>query len=639
MMKLKQFKKFEKDIKNLHLLHFNGSIFIILLIALLVHYVGIIPPPIDAKILILVASIAVVPVAWRTVIALKKKTISIDLLVVVALVASLLAGEFPSAVIIALMLTSARMLAITTENKARQAIKSLLKLKPKLIHIRIGDEIKEVSPENVKKGDLVVVELDERIPVDGVITEGDATVDQSSLTGESIPLQKKTGDSVLSSTFVVSGNITIRAERVGKETTLEKIIDLVEKAETNKPAISIFSDKLAVYYTITVVVATVLIYLFSHNLSLVLSVILIVSAEDIAIAIPLAFVAAIGHAAKRGAIIKGGNYLEGLKKVKILIVDKTGTLTKGKLKVDDIFIFGDWEKEKVLSLAASIACESNHPTAKAILQYTQEHNCKFKQPDRLKEISGQGIEAFINDKKIIIGRLSYLQEEQVSVTPHQLRDLEREKDRGLNITAVGYDGELIAFFALADEIKPGTKEVLTELKHLGVEKIVMLSGDNEKIAGRVASIVGITDYHANLLPEDKITYLKKYMSAKYKVMAAGDGVNDAALLSAADIGVAMGGIGADATVESADIVLMQDDLAKLPELIKLSKFTLGVVYQDLVIWAIINSAGLVLVFAGLLLPTGAAVYNFLGDFPPLINSIKLLRLRKGEYKQPLLTKR
>lgn len=630
MIKIISLKELERDPQNLHLLHFNGNLFVILVIALVTHYTRIIPPTVDTYILVTVAVIAVIPVTWRTIQVLRGRRMSIDILVIVALIASLAAGELPSAVFIALMLTSARMLGIATENRARDAIKSLLKLKPKVIRVKVGDQIKEIAPEQVNKGDIVVVELDERIPVDGIIIEGNATVDQSSLTGESLPLSKKVGDTVFSSTFVVSGNLLIRAEKVGKETTLEKIIELVEKSEKNKSTISIFSDRLAIYYSIAVVFATVIIYFFTHNLSLVLSVILIVSAEDIAIAIPLAFVAAIGHAAKRGAIIKGGNFLEAIKDVRVLVVDKTGTLTKGKLKVEDMFIFDQWEKNQVLSFTAAVANQSNHPAAKALLRYTEEQNTKPAQSSKFDEQSGQGMESLIDGKKIIIGRLSYLQNEKVNITPHQLRDIQREKDRGVNTTLVAYNGELIAFFALADEIKPGTKEVISDLKLLGVNRIVMLSGDNEKIAERVAKQVGITDYHANLLPEDKITYLKKYLSGRYKVMAAGDGVNDAALLSAADIGVAMGGIGADATIESADIVLMQDDLAKLPELIKLSQFTLNVARQDLIIWAAINGLGLILVFGGILLPTGAAMYNFIGDFPPLLNSVKLLRLQKGE---------
>jgi Cd2+/Zn2+-exporting ATPase len=577
-----------------------------------------------------IASIAALPIIRHAIHGLKNRTLSIDLLVIVALIASLFASEFVSAVFIALMLTSARMLAIATEDQARRAIQSLLKLKPQVVRIRVGEGTSEVAPDSVKKGDLVVVELGERIPVDGTVVDGEASVDQSSLTGESLPLDKKSGGMVYSSSLVVSGNIVIRADKVGKETTLEKIILLVESAETNKSKITVFSERLAIYYTIIIVISTILIYAFTHSISLVLSVVLIVSAEDIAIAIPLAFVAAIGHAAKRGAIIKGGNYLEGLRKVKVLIVDKTGTLTKGNLKVADFFVFDKWSRDDVLSLAATATNESNHPAAKAVLQFAKDQNCKFKETQKFEEKSGKGIEAIIDNKKIILGRLTYLQSEKVAITPHQLRDIEREKDRGVNTTLISYNGELIGFFSLADEVKPGTKEVIAALKLLGVERIVMLSGDNEKIAARVATEVGITDFHANLLPEDKITYLKKYLSPDYKVMAAGDGVNDAALLSAADIGVAMGGIGAETTIESADIVLMQDDLAKLSELIKLSTFTIGVAYQDLAIWGIINTIGLFLVFNGLLLPTGAAVYNFIGDFPPLLNSVKLLRLKKIE---------
>ncbi len=604
-----------------------------LIVALVAHYTAILPSNADTFVLSAITLVAVTPVVWRTALALKKKTISIDLLVIVALFASLIAKELVSAVFISLMLTSSRILALSTEDQARRAIQSLLKLKPQKVRVKHGDRIEEISPENVQKGDIVVVELGERVPVDGTITNGTATVDQSSLTGESLPLEKKGGDSALSSTLVVSGNLEIRAEKVGKETALEKIIELVEKSEVNKSKISTFSDNLAIYYSIVVVLGTALIYFYTHNLALILSVILIVSAEDIAIAIPLAFVAAIGHAAKRGAVIKGGNYLEALRRAKVLVVDKTGTLTKGKLKIENVFTFGDMDKKRLLSLVAPIAAQSNHPAAIALLQFVETENPTHQTAHSFEEQSGRGMQALVDGIKVMVGRQIYLEDAGIMIDPNQLNEIVKEEENGANVTLVGCDGKLAGFFTLLDEIKPGTKEILTEMKQLGVSRIVMLSGDNEKIAARVAKEVGITDFHADLLPENKITYLKKYLHHQHTVIAAGDGVNDAALLSAADIGVAMGGIGAETTIESADIVLMQDDLAKLPELIKLSRFTIGVAYEDLAIWAAVNALGLYLVFSGILLPTGAAIYNFAGDFPPLLNSIRLLALHKKAAKK------
>lgn len=623
----KIFKNLEKNIKKYGMLKFDGVLFIILTIVLLIHYTISFPYNTDDYILIALAVVALLPVARRVIQAFLNKKITFDLLVAVAMIASLIGRELVATVFIGLMLTSARVLSIYTENQARRAIKSLLKLKPKKAKIKTSGGISEISISKIKKGDLVVAELGDKIPADGTVVEGEAAVDESSLTGESLSVDKKTGDRVLSATDIASGNLTILVEKVGKETTLEKIIDLVEKAQATKPKISAFSDMLATYYAVVMLLGIIIIYIFSHNLNLVLSVILIVSAEDIAIAIPLAYVAATGHAARRGAIIKGGNFLDGLRKTKVLIVDKTGTLTFGKLKVENLFIFENYKKENVLSLAGAVSILSNHPSSKTILKYAEEQNIKPKQPEKFEEKNGKGAEAVLDNKKIIIGKLSYLEEEGVKITRRQLRDIEREKNKGFNITLIAYDGKLIGFFVLSDEVRPNVKNIISELKRLGIKKVVMLSGDNEKIVARVAKQVGIGEYYANLMPEDKLTHLKKYLNPKYKVLAVGDGVNDAALLNAADIGVAMGGIGADITVESGDIVLMQDDLSRMPELFKLSRFTLSVAYQDLIIWAAVNSVGLFLVFIGVLLPAGAAAYNFIGDFPPLFNSIKLLKLR------------
>lgn len=625
-----KFKILEGEVKNLYTVYFNSSLLVILLLTLILHFWNVIPLPLDNLILGVVTIIAIIPILWQMTKVFKNRKIPFDFLVTIALVGALISGEIVSAVFIGLMLTSARILGIYIEDKARHALKTLLKLKPHKVRILFNNQFTEVAPDKVNKGDVVVVELGERIPIDGIIIDGIATVDESSLTGESLPVEKRVGDNALSSTVVLFGNLTIRAEKVGKETTLEKIIELVNKAEANKSKISSFSDKLAIYYSVIVVFGSILIYLISNNFSLVLSVILIVSAEDVAIAIPLAFVSAIGHAAKRGVIIKGSNYLEGLRNVKVLMVDKTGTLTIGKLKVEEVFIFNKFKEEQVVSYAAGMSSLSEHPSAKAILSHAEINKIEPKKIRNFREESGKGSRATINGKEIIIGKLNYLKENKVIITDSEIKKIEKEKEKGVNTTLISYNKKLIGFFTLTDQIKPDVKGIIAELKQLGVAKIVMLTGDNEKIALRIAKEAGITDFHANLLPEDKIKYLKKYLNPKYKVMAIGDGVNDAALLTAADIGVAMGGIGADVTIESGDIVLMHDDLRRIPELIKLSHYTMNIAYQDLAIWAVTNSIGLLLVFGGYLAATGAAAYNFFGDFPPLLNSTRLLGLRKKE---------
>lgn len=611
-------------------LDLDKILFAALAIVLVIHALGLVPSDFDLIILVAVAAIATLEVVIGAFKEIKEKKISIDLLASIALIFSLLAREYASAVFINLMLTSARILGSYTERRSRRAIENLLKLKPEKSRIKKNGEVLGIAVSKIRVGDLVVAELGERIPIDGEIVEGEATVDESSLTGESLPVDKKTGDPVFSSTVIVSGNLLIKTEKIGKETALEKIIELVNRAAAHKPKITTSTDKFTTWYVILMFAGSAILYAVTSNLILVLAVVLVVSADDIAVAIPLAFLASIGHAAKRGVIIKGGDFLEGLNKAKVIITDKTGTLTYGRLKIKDFFVFDNWKSKDVLFLAGSASLLSSHPSAKAILKYIEEKNIKPVEPEKFEEYSGKGSVAWFKDKKIITGRTSFLEESGVNMTGHQRTDIAREKDKGLNTTLISYDENLVGFFTLADEVRPNVKNIIFDLKNLGIEKIVMLTGDNEKIAKRVAGTVGITDYHANLLPEEKLKYLKKYLSKDYKTIAIGDGVNDAALLNAADIGIAMGGIGADVTVESGDIVLMADDLSKVPETMRLAKYTNKVAGQDFIIWAITNGVGLYLVFSGfipaVILPTFASAYNFLTDFVPIINSMRLFSL-------------
>jgi len=609
---------------------------VVLIIVLVVHYFKVFSFDLDNFVLILVALIATLPVVWNAVKALKKRQIGIELLASIALIFSFLAKEYASAVFINLMLTSARILGAYTENRSRRAIQNLFKLKPEKARIRVNNEVLEVAIDKIRKGDLVVVELGDRIPIDGNVMEGEAEVDQSSLTGESLPVDKKIGDQVYNSTVVISGNLIIKAEKIGEETTLEKIIQLVEEAARHKPGITTSVEIFTSWYVILMLIGSGILYFISRDLSLVLAVVLVVCADDIAVAVPLAFIASIGHAAKKGVIIKGGDFLEGINKAKVLIVDKTGTLTRGKLKVENFFVFNDWKSNDVLQFAGAASLLSSHPSAKAILKYAEENNIKPQQSDNFEEKSGKGAEIMVKGKKIVTGKMSFFEELGIKMSDYQKRDIEREKDKGLNTTLIGYDGSLIGFFTLTDEIRPNVKNILSELKDLGIEKIIMLTGDNEKIAKNIAEKVGITEYHANLLPEDKLKYLKKYLSKNYKVMAIGDGVNDAALLNAADISIAMGGIGADVTIESGDIVLMQDNLSQVPETIRLARYTARVSKQNFVIWGITNGVGLYLVFSGfvpvIILPTFAAAYNFLTDFVPILNSTRLFNFHIAKNK-------
>ncbi|MFA5386547.1 MAG: cation-translocating P-type ATPase [Candidatus Paceibacterota bacterium] len=581
---------------------------------------------IDTVVLIIVSIIGVLPVLYSAIKALLSRKITVDLLASIALIFALLAREWHSAVFISLMLASARLFARYTENQARQSIKSLLKLRPERIHIRAGDKIIEVGINEIKVGDLAIVEAGERIAVDGEIVSGNASIDQSSLTGESEPITKTIGDEVLSSTLNLSGSIIVKAKKVGKDTTFSKILELVEKSQSGKAPISSIVERFSGWYIFFTLVGAALLLSFSHNLTLVLSVLLVTCADDLAVAVPLAFTAAIGTAAKRGIIVKGGSFIEGITKIKTMVFDKTGTITEGRPSIQKVVTFKDYPEKDFLAVLGAIENVSTHPAAKAIYQFVRQKNIELPSFTSLEEWPGYGIEAVIDGKKIFAGKLSFLEKKDIIFSNEERKIIDQEKNQGRTVTILGINQEAIGFVSLADTIKPHAIHMLADLERNGVDRLIMLTGDNEKVAEEIAKISHIPEFHANLMPEDKISFLKKLIGPKRKVAMVGDGVNDAAALALADVGIAMGAIGSDSAIETADVVLMKDNLFNIPDLMDLSRYTMKVVRQDLIIWGATNLVGLALVFLHFLTPTGAATFNFLTDFLPLFNSLKLFRL-------------
>lgn len=579
----------------------------------------------NETVLMIISVIATSTVFFSAFQSLKNKKISIDLLASIALVVALFEKEWVAAIFINLMIASARAFINYVKIKSHLAIESLMKLKPKEVKIEKDGRIMEIPIENVKKGDKVVIELGERVPVDGVVEKGEATIDQSSLTGESIPIFKKKGDMILSFTTVISGSLVVSAEKIGKETTFEKVVALVRQSQVNKAPIYTLIDKFAKWYVISTILGSFLVYLLLKDTNLVIGFLLVSCADDIAIATPLALMSAVTHSAKHGAIIKGGDYLEGLAKIKTIIFDKTGTLTLGKLRIEEIFSFNEKSKDEILELAAVASSCSSHPIAHAIANFAKEKNMPIAEPENFEEYGGRGMSAFYKGKKILVGKLSFFQDLKIAINQQHLSEIKKAISNKFNVALVAYDGKLDGFIALIDEIKPKIREIMEKLKNLGIEKTVMLTGDNEIIAQKVAQETGIDEFHANLLPTDKLDYLKKYLNKKYKVAMVGDGVNDAPALALSDVGIAMGAIGSDAAIEAADIAIMKDDLSQIPELMKIGHSTMRTIRQNLILWGILNLFGFTLVFLHILSPSGAAAYNFITDFIPIFNSLRLFR--------------
>ncbi|MDD2753402.1 MAG: cation-translocating P-type ATPase [Candidatus Portnoybacteria bacterium] len=583
---------------------------------------------IDVPVLIAVSVAGLLPVIFNAIKSLIQKHLTIDLLASVALIFSLLAGEWHSAVFISLMLASARLFTRYTAGRAKRSIGGLLKLRPVMVHLVGADgKPKETHIDEIKVGDIVMVESGERIAVDGIVQSGEASIDQSSLTGESNPVGKKTGDEVLSSTLNVGGSLIVRATKVGADTAFAKILELVEKSQDSKAQIVSVTEKFTGWYILATFILAGVSYYLTRNIGLSLAILLVTCADDLAVAIPLAFSAAIATLAKRGIIVKGGNFIEGLSETKIMIFDKTGTITEGQPQVVEVATFHGYSKEKFLALLGAAEQDSAHPAARAAQKYVAEKNITVPPITLVHEEPGFGIKGRVDGQEVVAGKVKFLKDNGIDFSPDELDAIEEQKKKRRMLTSLGIGKELLGFISFSDAVRPVAPLAIAQIKEFGVKRTVMLTGDNEKIAGEVAKMVGIDELQANLLPQDKVNFIKGVLSPKYKVAMVGDGVNDAAGLALADIGIAMGSIGSDAAIGSADIILAKDNLRGLAEVMNLGRFTMKIISQDLWVWGTVNVMGLALVFMGYLDPGAAAAYNFITDFLPLLNSLRVFRFR------------
>ncbi len=608
-------------------LRIEVAFLVVFILAFGARILGLIPAEFEMEIIGVIAFVGLVPVAKSALESLREKRINVDLLATIALFFSFITQEWISVLFINMMLSAARILDLYTKRRVHDSLKSLAKIKPLFARVIRDTEAIDIPVSEVRIGDLVLVNLGEQIPVDGYIAKGSATVDQSSLTGESVPVLKSEGEKVLSATVVVSGNITIHTEKVGAETTFERMIKLVESSQSAKSRIKTLAERFASWYIGIMLIVSIVTYLMTGDTRLVLAIVLVVCADDIAIAIPLAYVAAIGTAARRGIIIKSADFLEQAAKITTLIVDKTGTLTMGHLVVRNVHSWGNTPLPQVVQICGGLCNRSTHPVAKAILRYALENNIHCNTAGDVTEVEGRGIIGVSEGNKVIIGRHEFLHEQGITMSDAVEQAIAEEELRGSNATLIALNGEIVGLFALADEVREGVAETITALEKSGIKETIMLTGDNAGVAKAIAERTGIDKYYPGLLPENKVSILAKYLGHGRTVAMIGDGVNDAAVLTRSDVGIAMGGIGSDAAIDSADIVLMKDDFPKLLELRSIAHKVIAVVQQNFIIWAIVNTIGLYFVFTGVFDPTRAAAYNFLTDFIPIANALRLYRYR------------
>ena len=505
-------------------------------------------------------------------------------------------GEYPEAVAVMLFYQVGEFFQSLAVKRSRKSISDLMDICPDSATVKRNGVLQVVSPESVAVGEIIVVKPGEKIPLDGIVVDGESMLDTKALTGESVPRSIRKGDEALSGCINQSGLLTLKVTKSFGESTVSKIIDLVENASARKAPTENFITTFARYYTPVVVGMAAVLAIIPP---LVLGggwsewlrrgfVFLIVSCPcALVISIPLTFFGGIGAASKRGVLVKGSNYLEALNKVSVVVFDKTGTLTKGVFEVANIIPAAGYQKEQVLEYAAQAESYSNHPIAKSILA-TYGKPIDQKQFSGFEEISGHGISVMVQGKKVLAGNSKLMESEKIAYAAC---------DAAGTKFYVAADGSYVGCILIADEVKPDSKCAIAELKKIGVEKTVMLTGDDERIGKSVADELGLDAYYAQLLPDQKVEKLEMLDKQKRqgsKLAFVGDGINDAPVLARADVGIAMGGLGSDAAIEAADVVLMTDEPSKLVEAIDVAKATKRIVMQNIVIALGIKSVFLVL---------------------------------------------
>jgi Cd2+/Zn2+-exporting ATPase len=526
-----------------------------------------------------VTIIAGAPIFKKAIGALRFKILGIDALVSIAVIGALIIGEYWEAAAVTFLFMFGDYLEARTIQKTRSSIQSLLKLAPDLARVvRDGVEV-EVDPSEVNVNESVIVKPGEKIAVDGIVIQGNAYVNQASITGESISVYKDIDDSVYSGTIIESGYLVIKALKVGEDTTFARILEMVYEAQDKKAKTQKFLERFAKYYTPFIILLAIVFFLITWDIRMALTLLVIACPGALVISAPVSIVAGIGNGAKKGVLFKGGEIIENLNKIKVIAFDKTGTLTKGKPTVEALKTYGISEEE-LLRLAVIGESYSEHPLGKAIINKGNEVIGQISEQGTDYEIitgkglkfSYQGVTYYIGNRKLFINN---------QIDDEQEEYLRNEEDLGRTSVIVGTDSKVIGVISIADVIRDDSRQLIKDLKTKG-KKLVMLTGDNERVARYIASQLGIDEYYADLLPEDKVTKLNE-LKAKYgSVGMVGDGVNDAPALATSDLGIAMGGVGSDVAMETADVVLMSAELKKLSYAIGLSSKTVTNMKQNII---------------------------------------------------------
>jgi Cd2+/Zn2+-exporting ATPase len=550
-------------------------------------------------------------------------------MVSIAMVAALVVGEYEAAALVAFMMLVGEMLEDFTVARADNALNELSRLVPSTVTIRSEEGDREIPIESVRREDHVLVRPGEHIPVDGQIVDGAAAVDQSSITGESIPLDKGPGEQVYAGTLCTDGALEIEVESVGDDTALGNMITLVKEARSDQAPVQRLANKYAQYLAPAAILIAIGVYFLTRDITRSITVLVVVCPCSLVLATPTAVVASIGNAAKRGVLTKNGTTMEQIGKVTTVAFDKTGTLTLGEPRLNDTISLNGLPQDQILLLAAAAERSSEHPLGRAIVEAARDENLEIPRPEDFDALAGHGIRARVDGREVVIGA-RMLEEKGVAVASKAKGQVEELEAKGNTVIPVAIDGEVAGLLVISDVIRPESKEAIVSLQEMGIEQTILITGDNEAVAQTIGAELGVDRVYAQTLPEEKLDIIRELQADGEKVVYVGDGVNDAPALAAADIGVAMGTIGTAVAMETADIVLLADKLEALPYLIDLSRSGLVVIRNNVIFSMSMNVLSVLLGSFGIIGPVVGAIMHEVSALPVVANSARLIN-RKSRF--------
>ena len=581
------------------------------------------------------AIILAVPIMWRAFKDLADGKLTTNELVAIAVGASFAIGHYHEAGLVAFFMLLAEMIETRTAEGAKASIESLIKLTPsKARRITGGSgEEEEVAAADLSVGDVVRVRPGDNIPADGEIVKGFGSINEANITGESLPRDKSEGEEVFEATTNITGVLEVRVTKAGQETTFGRVRELILSAEKTKLPIMKIVDQYMAFYTPLVLVVGALVWALTHKIDRVIAIYIVACPVAFILATPTAIVASLSAAARLGVLIKQVSDIELAARINAFVFDKTGTVTTGKLAVSRMKPVESAESADLLLVAASAERYSNHPTAKAMATLAAEVDLDLVEPGDFAETAGKGVSARVNGAVILVGREAWMEENGVEGDFSGSVDL--DETQGYSLVFVARDGKYIGWIGMSDQTREEAADAMAGLKEEGVRRISMVSSDRTPVVERVSAEVGCNDVSAECLPADKVDYVKNIRDKGYKVAVVGDGVNDAPALAAGDIGIAMGAVGSEVAIKSATIALMNNDLRRLPFLIRLSRMTRAVINQNFLFGILFVIGGVVLAWLGFITAVMAAVLHVVGSLMVVFNSARLVR--QGEDLEPFET--